>query len=92
MKQKGMTQQDLAKIVGCTQPAITALLRPGAKQSALVPAVSKAVGIRKPADPGIDSVDPERAELAELLEIMSDEGVKALLASARLLTNSKKAD
>ena len=92
LKAKGMTQLDLAKIVGCTQPAIAAVLREGAKQSALVPAISKALGMRKPADPSIENVDPVRAELAELLEEMSDEAAQAMLVNARLLTGSKKSD
>ena len=90
LKARGMTQLDLAKIVGCTQPAIAAVLREGAKQSALVPAISKALAMRKPADPSIETVDPVRAELADLLEEMSDEAAKVMLANARLLTGSKK--
>jgi hypothetical protein len=92
MKQLGMSQADLAAIVGCSQPAITALLRRGAKQSALVPAISKAVGLKKPADPSVDTIDPVRAELTELLELMSDEAAAAMLANARLLTGRKKDD
>jgi transcriptional regulator with XRE-family HTH domain len=90
LKQRGMSQADLAKLCSCTQPAINAVLRPGAKQSALVPAISKALGMRKPADPSVETTDPVRAELAELLDEMSDEAAAVMLANARLLTGSKK--
>lgn len=92
MKQLGMTQADLAAIVKCTQPAIASVLRRGAKQSALVPAISRAVGLKKPVEPSVESTDPVRAELAELLDVMSDEAASVLLANARLLTGSKKSE
>jgi transcriptional regulator with XRE-family HTH domain len=92
MKQLGMSQHQLAAIVGCTQPAIAALLRSGAKQSALVPKISKAVGLRKPVDPSSDTIDPVRSELVDLLDVMSDDAAMALLVNARLLTGTKKSD
>jgi transcriptional regulator with XRE-family HTH domain len=90
LKDMGWSQQDLAQAVGCTQAAVAAVLKPnGLKQSALVPRISKAVGLKKPTEYAVEVVDPDRAELAELLDTLSDEAVRQLLGTARLLTRNK---
>ncbi len=88
MKSRGWGQRYLATLVGCTQPAISAALRDGASHSALVPAINKALNLKKPADPSIERTDPDRAELAELLDQLSDDDVAHLLATARRFRKS----
>lgn len=90
LKAREWSQNDLAQMVGCTQPAIASVLKAGAKQSALVPRINRALGWKKPAEPGMEITDPERAELADLLDKLADEDVTALLATARRLTRDKQ--
>lgn len=84
------SQYDLAKAVGCTQPAIAWVLRPEAKHSALVPKIHKALGLAKPATPTVSAVDPERAELYEMLEKLSEDEISHIIATVKLLTRTKK--
>jgi transcriptional regulator with XRE-family HTH domain len=88
----GWSQHDLAKAVGCTQPAIAWVLRPQAKQSSLVPKIHKALGLTKVAAPSTAEVSPVRAELADLLESLTDEELAHIVATARLVARSKKSE
>jgi transcriptional regulator with XRE-family HTH domain len=88
MRAQNISQTDLAKTIGCSQAAIASLLRDGAKQSALVPAINKALGLKRPADPSVEVTDPERAELAAILDELSDEDVARLLDTARRFLKS----
>lgn len=90
LEEMGWSQQDLANAVGCTQPAIAWVLRPQAKQSSLVPKIHKALGLVKAVPPATENVDPVRAELADLLEQLTDEELAHIVSTVRLITRSKK--
>lgn len=86
------SQYDLAKAVGCTQPAIAWVLRPQAKQSSLVPKIHKALGLAKVSAPSTEPVSERRAVLDELLENLDDEQYDHIIATAKLITKNKKAE
>jgi transcriptional regulator with XRE-family HTH domain len=90
MAELDWSQYDLAKAVGCSQPAIAWLMRPQTKQSALVPKIHKALGLTKPVPPATGSVDPARAELDDMLEQLTDEELAHIVSTVRLLTRTKK--
>ncbi len=90
MAELDWSQRDLAKAVGCSQPAIAWVFRPTAKQSSLVPRIHKALGLAKPTPPSTSAVDPLRAEIDEMLENASDEVLRHILATVKLITTSKK--
>jgi transcriptional regulator with XRE-family HTH domain len=90
MEELGWSQYDLAKAVGCTQPAIAWVLRPQAKQTSLVPRIHKALGLTKPEPPSTEAVAPLRAELYEMLEGLTDEELEHIVATARLISRTKK--
>lgn len=92
MKELDWSQYDLAKAVGCTQPAIAWVLRPQAKQSSLVPRIHKALGLTKAEPPSTEAVDPLRAELYEILGGLSDEELQHMVTTARLITRTKKSE
>ena len=92
MAELGWSQYELARAVGCTQPAIAWVLGPQAKQSSLVPRIHKALGLAPVSAPATHAVSPNRVELAGLLEDMDDEGIAHIIATARLITRSKKSE
>lgn len=92
MAELDWSQRDLAKAVGCTQPAIAWVFRPQAKQSSLVPKIHKALGLMKLLPPSTESVAPLRAELYEMLENAPDEVLEHIVATVRLITRTAKSE
>lgn len=92
MAELDWSQRDLAKAVGCSQPAIAWVFRPTSKQSSLVPRIHKALGLAKPTPPTTQAVDPLRAELDEMLENASDDVLRHIVATVKLITGPKKTD
>jgi predicted transcriptional regulator len=92
MEELDWSQRDLAKAVGCSQPAIAWVFRPTSKQSALVPKIHKALGLTRPTPPATGAVDPLRAELDEMLESASDDVLRHIVATVKLITGTKKAE
>jgi hypothetical protein len=58
----------LARMIGCQPPSLTALLRPGAKQSSLVPKIHKALTWEKPSLPHSRDADPLKARLDDAIQ------------------------
>lgn len=76
---------ELARLIGCKPPSLTALLKPGAKQSSLVPRIHKAFGWAKPGLPRGGDADPAKAKLEEMLSVLSPAEADSLIEMAPAL-------
>lgn len=85
LKDRSMSQAELARLIGVKPPSITAMLKPGAKQSRLVPRVQKVLGMGRPELPASSVVDDKRTRLAEAFEKLSPEEVEAVISLAESL-------
>jgi len=81
---------ELARLVGCKPPSLTALLRPGAKQSALVPKIHKALGWEKPGLPHGREQNPIRVRIDEGLDAMDADADKLELVERLVSALSKR--
>lgn len=81
LDEKDMSKADLAREVGCKPPSITSLLKPGAKQSRLVPRINKVLQI---------GMSDRHAKLAAALESLSDEQVDAVVTFIELMARTTK--
>lgn len=87
MRELGLGQHQLAAIIKCKQPSLSALLSPRARHSTLVPAIHAALGWPPPSIP-IPSKD--LAEIVRLLSDMPPEVKDAWLAQARAIVKNLK--
>jgi hypothetical protein len=72
-------------MVGCKPPSITALMKPGAKQSRLIPRIHKALKLAKPELPAANELDHRHAKLADATEKLSHEELDMVIALAESL-------
>jgi len=88
MEALGMRQAELARQVGCSEPTLVLLFRPGGSQkSKLVEAIHHVLKLPPPsppvAFPSADPSDPVDAELSDVIRRMDDTWKVKLLDIAR---------
>lgn len=80
MKQQGISQADLARTLSVSPASLTNLFKPETKQSRLVPAIHKALGIPTPTTTRIDEGDELRARLEKIWRDLTPEQRELLVA------------
>lgn len=87
---KGWSQRKLGEIIGCSQQAIAKYESPrGDMSTDVLLSLSNALGVTisyllgMDGGPLYEKTDPALTEIVEIYDEMSDEGRRALLASAR---------
>lgn len=88
MDAQGVTRAELARLVGVSDAAITQLFRQSTKQSRLVPAINRVLGLPPPTQ-HLGIVDALRAELEQLWPGLSVSDRELLIETARRLATKR---
>ena len=79
MKRKGISQADLARTLKVSPGSLTLLFKPDTKQSRLVPAIHRALGLTTPVTTRVDERDELRQRLKRIWRDLTPEQREILL-------------
>jgi len=82
MKRKEISQADLARTLGVSPASLTFLFKPDTKQSRLVPAIHKALGLPTPTTTTVDERDELRQRLEKIWRDLTPEQRDLLVSVA----------
>lgn len=82
MERQGISQADLARSVGCKSSALTVLFGPETKQSRLVPAIHRALGLSAPVSTSALERDEARSRLERVWHELTPSQREILLSVA----------
>lgn len=82
MKRREISQADLARTLGVSPASLTFLFKPETKQSRLVPAIHKALGLPTPLTTRVDEGDDLLERLQKIWRDLTQEQRELLLAVA----------
>jgi transcriptional regulator with XRE-family HTH domain len=82
MLRRGISQADLARTLGVSPGSLTLLFKPETKQSRLVPAIHKALGLTTPTTTRVDERDDLRQRLERIWRDLTPEQREILVSVA----------
>jgi ribosome-binding protein aMBF1 (putative translation factor) len=89
MASKGISRAELSRLINVSDAAITILFRPSTKQSRLVPAINRALGLTPPTQSSGEA-DGQLTELHEIWPDLDDEARRALLVMAGVARRARR--